>query len=322
MRYFPAMYTVGLLVLPGTRTFDVAVPAEVWGVDRVDSAIGPFSLRLCTPGRRPVALHPVGDLRATHGLSGLLDCDLVIAPGRADPHAPVPASAVRVLRQAHAAGITVASLCSGAFTLAAAGLLDGRPATTHWRLLAALAGRAPLAELRPEVLFTDDGAVLTSAGVVGGVDLCLHLVRRAHGADLAARLAKRLVMPAARSGGQRQFVDTPVPRRPEGPDISSTVDWARQRLAEPLGVPELAARAGMSERTFHRAFLAATGATPGRWLLTERLRFARQLLETTGLPVARVAERAGLGTAANLRRRLHAELGVSPAAYRRTYQAY
>ncbi|MCO1579970.1 helix-turn-helix domain-containing protein [Crossiella sp. SN42] len=314
------MYTVGLLVLPGTRTFDIAVPAEVWGVDRTDSAIGPFALRICTQGRKPLALHPVGDLRATHGFSGLLDCDLVIAPGRADPHAPVPAAAVRVLRQAHAAGITLASLCSGAFTLAAAGVLDGRPATTHWRLLAALAERAPLARLSPEVLFTDDGDVLTSAGVVGGVDLCLHLVRRDFGADLAARLAKRMVMPAARSGGQRQFVDTPLPGRPDGPDIGSTVDWARQRLAEPLGVPELAERSGMSERTFHRAFTAATGTTPGRWLQAERLRFARQLLETTALPVARVAQRSGLGTAANLRRRLHAELGVSPAAYRRTHQ--
>lgn len=320
MRYFSAMYTVGLLVLPGTRTFDVAVPAEVWGVDRMDGAIGPFALRTCTPGRKPVTMHPVGEIRATHGLSGLLDCDLVLAPGRADPHAPVPPSAIRVLRQAHAAGIPLASLCSGAFTLAAAGLLDGRPATTHWRFLAALAERAPAAELRPEVLFTDDGDVLTSAGVVGGVDLCLHLVRRVHGAAQAARLAKRMVMPAARSGGQRQFVDTPLPRRPEGPDIASTVDWARRRLAEPLGVPELAERAGMSERTFHRAFAAATGTTPGRWLLAERLRFARQLLETTGLPVARVAQRAGLGTAANLRRRLHAELGVGPAAYRRTHQ--
>ncbi|MFI9818832.1 GlxA family transcriptional regulator [Saccharothrix variisporea] len=311
------MRTVGVLVLPGSRTFDISVVGEVWGVDRSDSGIGPFEVRLCAPGRAATPMHPVGLVPATHGLSGLADCDLVVVPGRVDPSAEVPGSAIRALR---AFDGTVAALCSGAFTLAAAGLLDGREATTHWRLLDALESAAPTATVLRDVLFTDDGRVLTSAGVVGGLDLCLHLVRRAHGADVAAALARRLVMPPAREGGQRQYVDPPLPRQPGRDGIASTVDWAVDRLTEPIGVTDLADHAGLSERTFHRVFLAATGSTPGRWLQKQRVLLAQRLLETTDLPVDRVAQRSGLGTAANLRRRLRAELGVAPDAYRRTFR--
>lgn len=311
------MRTVGVLVLPGSRTFDVSVVGEVWGVDRSDAGIGPFELRLCAPGRRATPLHPVGHVQATHGLSGLADCDLVVVPGRVDPLAEVPRSVVRALE---AFDGTVAALCSGAFTLAAAGLLDGREATTHWRLLDTLERAAPSATVLRDVLFTDEGRVLTSAGVVGGLDLCLHLVRRAHGADVAAALARRLVMPPTREGGQRQYVDPPLPPKPNRDGIASTVDWAVDRLADPIGVGDLADHAGLSERTFHRVFLAATGSTPGRWLQRQRVLLARRLLETTDLPVDRVAERSGLGTAANLRRRLRAELGVAPDAYRRTFR--
>ncbi|XVV02523.1 GlxA family transcriptional regulator [Actinosynnema sp. CA-248983] len=311
------MRTVGVLVLPGSRSFDVSVVGEVWGVDRSDAGIGPFELRLCAPGRKATALHPVGHVQATHGLSGLADCDLVVVPGRVDPIAEVPRSVVRALR---AFDGTVAALCSGAFTLAAAGLLDGREATTHWRLLDALGTAAPHATVLRDVLFTDEGRVLTSAGVVGGLDLCLHLVRRAHGADVAAALARRLVMPPTREGGQRQYVDPPLPHQPDRAGIASTVDWAVDRLTAPIGVADLADHAGLSERTFHRVFLAATGSTPGRWLQKQRVLLARRLLETTDLPVDRVAERSGLGTAANLRRRLRAELGVAPDAYRRTFR--
>ncbi|MFI9010193.1 GlxA family transcriptional regulator [Actinosynnema sp. NPDC053489] len=310
------MRTVGVLVLPGSRLFDVSVAGEVWGVDRTDAGVGPFELRLCAPGRVAAAVEPVGVVPPTHGLSGLRDCDLVVVPGRGDHLAPVPDAAVRALRSCTG---TVAALCSGAFTLAAAGMLDGRAATTHWRLLDDLEAAAPKARVVRDVLFTEDG-VLTSAGVVGGLDLCLHLVRRAHGADVAAALARRLVMSPTREGGQRQYVDPPLPHRPARAGIASTVDWAVDRLASPIGVADLAAHAGMSGRTFHRTFLAETGNTPGRWLQVQRVRLARRLLETTDLPVHRVAERAGLGTPANLRRRLRAELGVTPAAYRRTFR--
>ncbi|MCP2260313.1 Transcriptional regulator GlxA family, contains an amidase domain and an AraC-type DNA-binding HTH domain [Streptoalloteichus tenebrarius] len=315
------MRVVGLVALPGSRTFDVAVASEVWGVDRTSSGIGPFELRICAPGRRAVDLRPAGALRATHGVGGLDDCDLVVVPGRHDPFAATPRSVVAALRAAHARGAVVASLCSGAFTLAAAGLVDGRPATTHWLLLDELERAAPRADVRRDVLFTEADGVFTSAGVAGGVDLCLHLVRLAHGAEVAAALARRMVTPPAREGGQHQYVEAPVPSRPGRADMASIVDWAAGRIGEPIGVADLAARSGMSERTFLRAFRAATGSTPGRWLLLQRVRHAQRLLESTDLPVERVAERAGLGTAANLRRRMRAELGVGPSAYRRTFRA-
>lgn len=320
MGYFSAMRTVGVLVLPGSRGFDLSVVGEVWGEDRTDDGIGPFELRLCAVGKAATEIHPYGRIAATHGLSGLQGCDLVIVPGRADPHAPVPPNAARALRRAHRDGVTVAALCSGAFTLAAAGLLDGRDATTHWRLLDDLESAAPAARIQRDVLFTDEGDVLTSAGVVGGLDLCLHLVRRELGAGVAAKLARRMVMPPAREGGQRQYVDAPVPPRPSRAGIASTMDWAMDRLGASIGVEDLVGHAGMSARTFHREFTSATGATPGRWLRGQRVRYAQQLLEATELPVERVAQRAGLGTAANLRRRLRAEVGVGPDSYRRTFR--
>ncbi|MET9265462.1 helix-turn-helix domain-containing protein [Amycolatopsis sp. NPDC004079] len=314
------MRTIGVLLLPGSRMFDLAVIAEVWAQDRTDSGIGPFTVRVCAPGRGRTRVSPFGEVVATHGLSGLDECDLILAPGRDDPLAEVPAAARGALRRAHRGGATVAGLCSGAFTLAAAGLLDGRPATTHWRDLDALATAAPAAELRRDVLYAEQDGVLTSAGVVGGLDLCLHLVRRDHGADVAARLARRLVMPPVREGGQRQYAEAPLPANASRPGIASTMDWAMTRLADEISVPDLVEHAGMSPRTFHREFAAATGSTPGRWLLVQRVQHAQRLLETTDLPVARVAERAGLGSAANLRRRLRAEVGVGPDSYRRTFR--
>jgi transcriptional regulator GlxA family with amidase domain len=314
------MRVIGVLLLPGTRQFDLGVLGEVWAQDRTDSGIGPFEVRLCGAGRSATALHPFGQVVPTHGLTGLAGCDLVLAPGRADPLAEVPPSAVRALRRAHAAGSTVAALCSGAFTLAAAGLLDGRTATTHWRLLDELELAAPEARVQRDVLFTEERGVLTSAGVVGGLDLCLHLVRRDHGADVAAALARRLVMPPAREGGQRQYVENPLPARPSRVGVASTMDWAMARLGEEIDVEDLVGHAGMSSRTFHREFADATGVTPGRWLRGQRIRYARRLLEATELPVERVARRAGLGTAANLRRRLRDEVGVGPDSYRRTFR--
>jgi transcriptional regulator GlxA family with amidase domain len=200
-------------------------------------------------------------------------------------------------------GATIAALCSGAFTLAAAGLLDGRRATTYWRLLDALAAAAPAAQIERDVLYVGDGPVLTSAGVVGGLDLCLHLARRDHGVDVAAALARRLVMSPVREGGQAQYVPAPAQHRPDQPGVAATMDWA------------------MSERTFHRVFVAATGTTPGRWLVAQRVRQAQRLLETSDLSVERVAERSGLGAPANLRRRMRSVLGVSPATYRRAFRS-
>jgi len=317
--YFSAVRVVGLLLLPGSRTFDIAVASEVWGVDRTDSGTGPFELRICAPGGAGQPLAPVGHLAATHDLDAIGSCDLVIVPGRSDPHAPVPTDAAHALRVAHQSTIPIAALCSGAFTLAAAGLLDGRSVTTHWRLLGDLAAAAPTAHVHRDVLFTTDGSVLTSAGVVGGLDLCLHLIRQAHGAHIAARLARRLVMPPAREGGQRQYTEPRMPPHSSGSRLAQTIEWATVGVADPIGVHDMATHAGMSTRSFHRAFIAATGTTPGHWLTGQRVLLARRLLETTNLPVHRVAERAGLGTAPNLRRRLRDATGVAPDAYRRTF---
>ncbi|MCS7480007.1 GlxA family transcriptional regulator [Umezawaea endophytica] len=311
------MRTVGVLLLPDSRIFDVSVVCEVWGIDRGDSGVPPFELRICAEDGAVTPLSPLGSMAATHGLAGLVDCDLVVVPGRGEPFADVSAAAVEALR---AATGVVAGLCSGSFVLAAAGLLDGRSATTHWRMLDELTAAAPKALVRRDVLFTSDDPVYTSAGVLGGVDLCLHLVRRDHGAEVAATVARRMVMPPVREGDQRQYAEAPIPSRTAKSDMASTVDWAVERLADPIGVGDLARHAGLSGRTFHRAFVDATGSTPGRWLQVQRVRLAQRLLETTDLPVHRVAERAGLGTPANLRRRLHAELGVGPDAYRRTFR--
>ncbi|WP_253885857.1 GlxA family transcriptional regulator [Actinokineospora diospyrosa] len=313
------MRTIGVLLLPGTRVFDFAVVNEVWSVDRTPHEVGPFEVRLCGPAKRPVELHPAGSVTPSHGLTGLTGCDLVVVLGRADPRADVPATVRVALRAVHAEGVTVAALCSGAFTLAAAGLLDGRRATTHWALLDELASAYPTTTVERDVLYTEHDGLLTSAGVVGGLDLCLHLVRRDLGIRVANTLARRLVMPAVRQGGQAQYVDAPVPARPDRGDIATTIDWALSALSDPIGVPELAARTQMSPRAFHRAFVAAVGDTPGRWLLLQRLRLAQLLLETTPLSVERVATRSGLGTPANLRRRMRAEFGTTPSTYRRTF---
>jgi transcriptional regulator GlxA family with amidase domain len=321
MRYFSAMRTVGLLVLPGTRAFDVAVAGEVWGVDRREVGIGPFELRVCAPHRSVTRLQPLGAVEPTHTLRGLAGCDLVIVPGRADPFAPVGADAVTALCSARRRGATIAALCSGAFTVAAAGLLDERPATTYWRLLDALAVAAPTARIQRDVLYVGDGPVLTSAGVVGGLDLCLHLVRRDHGAEVAAELARRLVMAPVREGGQAQYVPAPAPVRPAQPGVADTMDWALGRLAQPIGVPDMATHAAMSQRTFHRVFVGATGTTPGRWLVAQRVRQAQRLLETTDLSVERIARRCGLGTAENLRRHVRGVLGVNPGSYRRAFRS-
>nr|WP_285745305.1 helix-turn-helix domain-containing protein [Lentzea sp. NBRC 105346] len=311
------MRVVGVLVLPGSRMFDISVATEVWGIDRSDSGVPEFEVRLCSPGKTAQPLSPVGRMPATHGLAGLKGCDVVIVPGNGTPLAPATPAVVRALRSSEA---TIAGLCSGSFLLAAAGLLDGREATTHWRLIDDLRQAAPKAKVRRDVLFTHDNGVLTSAGVLGGADLCLHLVRQAHGATVAAAIARRMVMQPARAGDQRQFVEPAMPTRPTRSGIASTVDWAVSRLADPIGVGDLAEHSGLSERTFHRSFAAATGSTPGRWLQRQRVLLAQRLLETTDLSVERVAERSGLGTSANLRRRLRAEVGVSPDSYRRTFR--
>jgi transcriptional regulator GlxA family with amidase domain len=218
------------------------------------------------------------------------------------------------------AGARIASLCTGAFTLAAAGLLDGRPATTHWHLAERFRALFPQVRLDPNVLFVDDGDVLTSAGAASGLDMCLHLVRKDHGSEVANRVARRCVVPPWREGGQAQYIEQPVPK-PSSAGTGATREWALGRLAEPLTLADLAEHARMSQRTFARRFRNEVGVSPGRWLIQQRITRARELLETSDLSVEQIAGRVGFATAASLRQHLHASIGVSPVAYRQTFRS-
>jgi transcriptional regulator GlxA family with amidase domain len=254
-----------------------------------------------------------------HGLDDLASAHTVIVPACHNVEAPPPAELVEAVRTAHDGGARVASICTGPFVLAAAGLLDGRRATTHWMHAARLAARYPAVEVDPGVLYIDEDDVLTSAGKAAGIDLCLHIVRTDHGAAVANDLARRLVVPPHRSGGQAQFISSPVPVS-DAHSLGDVLDWAVAHLDEPLSVGDLARRAHMSTRNLGRHFMAATGTTPLRWMLTQRIHRAQELLENTDDGIDHVAGRVGMGTAATLRRHFNRAVGVSPDAYRRNFR--
>jgi transcriptional regulator GlxA family with amidase domain len=244
----------------------------------------------------------------------------VVVPGWADVDVAPPAELVDAVRAAHAAGARVVSLCTGAFVLAAAGLLDGRRATTHWAHTGVLASRHPRVEVDPDVLYVDGGSVLTSAGKAAAMDLCLHLVRLDHGSSTANAVARRLVVPPHRDGGQAQFVTAPVPA-PRTDPLAGLLRWVVERLDQPLTVEDLARRAGMSSRNLGRHFKAATGSTPLQWLLIQRIRYAQELLETTDDSIDTIARATGMGTATTLRRHFSRTVGVPPDTYRRTFRS-
>ncbi|MFG2296819.1 GlxA family transcriptional regulator [Streptomyces sp. NPDC048603] len=302
--------------------FEIGLACAVFGV-RHDGLFDPwYDLRLCGVSPEAADGAPGFALNAPYGLDELARADTVLVPAVPeeciDGTREVPAELIAALREAADAGKRIASLCNGAFALAAAGLLDGRPATAHWAHTATLARRYPKVDVDDQVLYIDDGNVLTSAGMSGGLDLCLHLVRRDLGAQVANQLARVLVVPAHRPGGQAQFVERPVPETDDD-SLMPVLAWAADNLHRTLPVDDLAARAGMSPRTFHRRMRSAVGITPLQWLLAQRLNRAQELLETTDLPIDHVGERSGLGTANNLRRLFALHLGVSPTEYRRAF---
>lgn len=305
------MHEIVVLALDRVVPLDLAIPAHVFGA--YDEA--PYRVTICAA--TPVIETTSGfSVNAQAGLEALSGADTVIVPGF-DPHLRVPDEAVLVaLRTAPG---RLVSICTGAFALAAAGVLDGRRATTHWRDAADLAERYPQIEVEPDVLFIDSGDVLTSAGVASGLDLCLHILRRDHGAALAAQIARRIVVPPHREGGQAQYVDQPLPKH-EGDSLAATRTWALEHLHEPLTVRALAAHAHVSERTFARRFQAETGTPVLRWLLIRRVDAARALLESTTASVEAIAAQCGFGTAANLRKHFHRHLAVTPTAYRRAFR--
>jgi transcriptional regulator GlxA family with amidase domain len=309
------MHRVVALVVPDVIIFDLAIPAEIFGreVER-----DRYSFGVCTEHPGVVSSASGFDVRVNRGLELLGQADTVIVPGffpRDDPSLVV----LDALRSAAARGARVASVCVGAFALAAAGLLDGRDATTHWEFADELATRFPAVRVLPEVLYVDEGEVLTSAGIAVGIDLCLYMVRCDYGAVAATEASRRMVAPVHRPGGQLQFMERPVPE--DGPGLSATRVWAIQEMHRPLTVADLARHAGYSGRTFARRFVAEVGVTPLRWLTEERLVEARRLLEATELPIEEVAWRCGLGTAANLRLHLAREAQTTPSAYRRAFRS-
>jgi AraC family transcriptional regulator, transcriptional activator FtrA len=315
-RTLPDMDTVALAVTDGMLHFELALAHEVFGAAPADVAGPWYRLVVCGPG--PVRAGRFL-LEPDHGLDRLPHADTVIVPGWADVDEPPPADLVDAVRAAHEAGARLVSLCTGAFVLAAASLLDGRRATTHWAHTRALADRHPKVEVDPDVLYVDNGSVLTSAGKAAAMDLCLHLVRLDRGSSVANAVARRLVVPPHRDGGQAQFVTTPVPA-PDHHPLAALLPWVLERLDRPLTVEDLARRARMSSRHLGRHFRAATGTTPLQWLLTQRIRRAQELLETTDDSVDAVAAATGMGTATTLRRHFNRTVGVPPDTYRRTFR--
>jgi transcriptional regulator GlxA family with amidase domain len=312
--------SVGLVVYDGMTLFELGVAFEVFGVDR-SALFGVPWYRLLVCGATSPAVTLEGGLvmEVPHGLDRIGHVDTVIVPPTGRP-GEVPVEVEDALRRAHRRGARIVSLCTGALVLAGAGLLDGRRATTHWTECGDLARRYPRVSVDPGVLYVDDGDILTSAGSAAGIDLCLHVVRQDFGSEIATQLARQLVVPPQRDGGQAQYIDTPMPTLDSSNLFADTVAWLQEHLEEPVTVDDLAARSAMSPRTFARRFLASTGTTPYQWLVGQRVQLAQRLLETTDLAVDLVAQHSGLGTAANLRKHFGRLVHTTPQAYRRTFR--
>jgi transcriptional regulator GlxA family with amidase domain len=314
------MHTVAAVVDQGALTFDLAIPCEVFGTDRSDIASPWYEFLVVAAGARRVRTQTGFMIEAPHGLSALDRADTIVVPGWTSPEVEPDAKLVAALRRAHRRNARIVSICTGAFVLAAAGLLDGRRAVTHWLYTEELQRRYPDVRVDPNVLYVVDDTIMTSAGTAAGIDLCLHIVTCDFGADVAAAVARRLLMPLYRSGGQAQYVDVPVPQA-RGDEMTELLAWALPRVTAGLSVDDLARRASVSRRTLTRRFRQATGLAPGEWLQGERLRLARRLLETSEDPIERVAHHAGYETAVAMRAHFARHLRTSPRAYRRTFRA-
>ncbi len=310
---------VAAIALDGIAAFELGVVCEVFGTDRTSEGFPHYDFQLCSVDGDPVATQSGFAVMPGADLAPVEHADLVVVPAH-----PINTSASDAVREAlcRAAerGAYVLSLCSGAFLLGEAGLLDGRRCTTHWRYAEELARRYPKAEVLPNALYAEDGPVLTSAGTAAGIDLCLHFVRKIHGSAVATALARRMVVPPQRDGGQAQYVEAPVPVAPDAPTLEPLLAWLVEHLDAPVTVESLAQRAHMAPRTFARRFRAETGTTPHDWLTGQRVLLARRLLEDTDLTVDTVAMRTGFGDAATLRHHFSRRLGATPQSYRRTFK--
>ena len=311
------MHVVAALALHGVVPFDLAIACDVFGRAVPPGVDPPYDVRVC--GEARVVRSGCFDLRVRFGLDALADADTVVVPGIEDITAPVPARAIAALQAAAGRGARIASICSGAFVLAASGLLDGRRATTHWLAARELAARYPRVRVDANVLFVDNGQVLTSAGAAAGLDLCLHLVRRDLGAAAAADAARLAVMPLEREGGQAQFITHAPPS--SGASLEPLLTWLAENMHRQVDLYEMARQTATSSRTLSRRFREQTGTTPLQWLQTARVRRAQSLLETTELSIEQVATEVGFATATTFRDRFFRTVGLSPTAYRKSFGA-
>jgi transcriptional regulator GlxA family with amidase domain len=311
-------HRVVVIVDENSNPFELGCATEVFGLHRPEIGRDLYDFRLCAPEPHTLMRDGFFTLTGAADLDAAEDADTLIVPNRPDVDAPRRPAVLDAIRRAHTRGARLIGFCSGAFTLAEAGVLDGRRATAHWQWADDFRTRFPAVHLETDVLFVDDGDILTSAGSAAALDLGLHVVRRDHGAEIANSVSRRLVFAAHRDGGQRQFVERPVPDLPDE-SLAPVLAWAQQRLDTPLTVTDLAARAAVSPATLHRRFQAQLGTTPLAWLTAERITLARRLIELGETRLDVVARRTGLGTAANLRTLMRRETGLTPSAYRRRF---
>jgi transcriptional regulator GlxA family with amidase domain len=316
--------TVAVVAFDGISPFHLSVPCLVFGQEMGGPHMPRFKLLVCAAEPGPLRTPAGFSVDVVHKLSALTRADIVIVPSWHSPNdknyqAP-PETLLNALRAAHKRGARIVGLCVGAFVLAEAGLLDGRPATTHWAVVPAFAQRYPQVELRPDVLYVDDGDVLTSAGTAAGIDCCLHLLRSDHGAEVANHMARRMVVAPHRQGGQAQYVEQPLPASGADHRLADVLAWVQKNLNRPHSLDELARRALLSRRTFTRHFRQVTGTTVGQWLLNQRLALAQRQLESTSRSVEQIAVDAGFGSAVSLRQHFAASLKTSPSTYRREFR--
>ncbi|WP_394840804.1 helix-turn-helix domain-containing protein [Pendulispora brunnea] len=312
--------TVAVIAFEGISPFHLSVPCMVFGDDLARLGVPRYRLRIC--GEKPGLIPTMSgfDIHVKYDLSALAEAHTVIVPAWRDPDERPPEVLLKALRKAHARGARIVGLCLGAFVLAEAGLLDGRTASTHWVWADDFARQYPRVKLDRKALYIDDGPIVTSAGTAAAIDCCLHLLRRDHGAEVANRIARRMVVAPHRHGGQAQYIEQPLPETGGSDQLTITLDWAIEHLEQPLSLDMLATKAAMSRRNFTRRFKLKTGTTVSQWLLNHRLASAQRLLETSDKAIDRIAEIVGFGSTVSLRQHFTSAFSVSPAAYRKQFR--
>ncbi|HYD58794.1 MAG TPA: helix-turn-helix domain-containing protein [Noviherbaspirillum sp.] len=315
----PNGLTIAVVAFDGIGPFHLSVPCLVFGENRTDLGIPAFRVMVCAAEKGQLHTSAGFGISTPHNLAALQRADIVIVPSWHDDCRPAPPALLNALRRARYRGARIVGLCLGAFVLAEAGLLDGKTATTHWYLARTLAERYPAVRVDRDVLYVDEGDVLTSAGVAAGLDCCLHLLRRLCGAEAANRVARRLVIAPHRQGGQAQFIEQPLPVSQSDDRLSKVLEWVSRHLDQPHDIDTLAQRAAMSRRSFTRHFRQTTGTTVVQWLLNQRLALAQRMLETTDQAIEVIAQEAGFGSALSLRQHFRVAFNTSPSEYRKQF---